>query len=274
MEWQTIGLGLILGFIILLPLGWKWGIDTKTAVLAAACIGVVSGILVKGLELACNVEVLWKLFLEIFLILLISAALLLWRFFRDPERYPSSIENTIVSPADGKVIYIKRVENGQLLFSEKKNNRYYLNEFVKSDALPGSGVLIGISMNFLDVHVNRSPINGTIAVAKGINGVFLSLRKSDAIIKNARRLTIVDNGRIKVGVVQIASRLVRKIISYVNEGQEVLKGQRIGMIRFGSQVDLYIPYSDRMRVLVKKEEPVKAGLSVLATFSEESEEIE
>jgi phosphatidylserine decarboxylase len=195
-----------------------------------------------------------------------AGMLLMWRFFRDPERESPVIDNVIVSPADGKIIYIKRSEDGQVPFSEKNGRKYPLSQFFQTDVLPGKGTLIGISMNFLDVHVNRAPMGGTIEAIRHIRGKFLSLRKEDAIVENERQLTVIDSGRFRVGVVQIASRLVRKIVTYAKEGQEVRRGQRIGMIRFGSQVDLYIPDTCPTRVNVTVGQKVKAGLSVLAAY--------
>ena len=139
-------------------------------------------------------------------------------------------------------------------------------DFVQSNLLPGEGILIGIAMNFLDVHVNRSPIGGRVSLLKHIKGLFISLKKKEAVIQNERVLTIIDNRSIKIGIVQIASRLVRKITPYIKEGQEVRKGQRIGMIRFGSQVDLCLPDLPSLRLNVSPGDKVKAGVSVVATF--------
>ena len=84
--------------------------------------------------------------------------------------------------------------------------------------------------------------------------------------QNERALTVIDNGHFKVSVVQIASRLVRKIVLYLQEGHSVQKGQRIGMIRFGSQVDLILPSLPFLNIEVNPGEGVKAGLSILARF--------
>ena len=128
---------------------------------------------------------------------------------------------------------------------------------------------LAFAMNFLDVHVNRSPMSGKITLAKHIQGLFLSLKKQEALLQNERALTVIDNGSFKVGIVQIASRLVRQIVAYLQEGQLVSCGERIGMIRFGSQVDVVLPNLPSLVVNVVPGMKVKAGLSVLASHREE-----
>ena len=96
---------------------------------------------------------------------------------------------------------------------------------------------------------------------------FISLKKEQATVKNERLTTVIEQGHFKVGVVQIASRLVRRIQSYLEEGQSVECGQRLGMIRFGSQVDLIIPNIKNLNIRVRLGEDVKAGVSVIAQYS-------
>ena len=86
-----------------------------------------------------------------------------------------------------------------------------------------------------------------------------------AVVQNERALIIIDNEQFKLGIVQIASRLVRKIIPYIQQDQEIQKGARIGMIRFGSQVDLLLPNPPSIHIKVKPNDKVKAGLSIVAT---------
>lgn len=159
---------------------------------------------------------------------------------------------------------MKRVEQGSFAYSEKEGRTFSLTDFVGSDILPREGVLIGLSMNFFDVHVNRAPIDGRICLVRRIAGSFLSLKNKEALTQNERALTVIDNGLFKVGVVQIASRLVRKIVPYVSEGSVIRRGDRIGMIRFGSQVDLLLPSLSGLQVVVGCGERVQAGTSVIA----------
>jgi phosphatidylserine decarboxylase len=119
-------------------------------------------------------------------------------------------------------------------------------------------------MSFLDVHVNRAPLEGTVCFHKKINGLFLSLKNKEALLQNERALTVIESSGYRVGVVQIASRLVRNIVNYIEHGQEVVAGQRIGMIRFGSQVDIVLPDHPFLEIHVIQGQRVKAGLSVLA----------
>jgi len=258
-------IGLFLALTILIPLGIKWGIDKKMTLFLAFTVGIVSGVCAGVLAPFLNLSFVQILVFQILMVLSLSGSLLLWRFFRDPERKPPQDHNTILSPADGQIIYIKKIEAGEIPISDKNGRSIPLHDFFQSNLLSETGTLIGISMNFLDVHINRAPLDGKIDLLKHIKGLFLSLKKREAVVRNERVLTIIDNGRFKIGIVQIASRLVRKIVPYVREGQEVRKGQRIGMIRFGSQVDLYLPDVPSLRIRVGRNSKVKAGLSVIAT---------
>jgi len=245
----------------------KWGIEKKVIILNAIFIGTLSGVIVNAVSGLLDVVFYQLILLEIFFIGTISMALLLFRFYRDPEREIPEIESAILSPADGRILYVKKTEDGEIPFSEKNGRKFRLTDFFMSDLLSMRGTLVGIQMNFLDVHVNRAPLDGRVTLLKHINGLFVSLGKKEAIIQNERVFTVIDSGYIKVGIVQIASRLVRKIVPYIREGSEVKRGQRIGMIRFGSQVDLYLPDVPSFRIEVRPGEKVKAGVSVIATLT-------
>jgi phosphatidylserine decarboxylase len=266
MSWIIFLSGLMISFLTLLPIGIKWEIEKRVVIAASFIIGFTSAAIVSTIAKFWDSTYLHIFLMEVFFIALISGSLLLWRFFRDPEREPPKDKNIILSPADGKIIYIKKIEDGKIPISEKNGKKIPLNDFVQSNVLSKTGTLIGIEMNFLDVHVNRAPIDGRISLLKHIKGLFISLKKKEAVIQNERVLTVIDNGNFKIGIVQIASRLVRKIIPYVRESHEVRRGQRIGMIRFGSQVDLYLPDLQSLRIRVDQKNKVKAGISVIATF--------
>lgn len=117
-------------------------------------------------------------------------------------------------------------------------------------------------MSLLDVHKNRAPIAGTVVFNHHIPGPFLSLKQDGGIIKNERNSMVIDNGRFRVGIIQIASRLVRQIVTYKRPGEPVGIGERIGMIRFGSQTDLIVP--DFVTLSVIEGDQVYAGKTVLA----------
>ena len=196
-----------------------------------------------------------------------SIGAIMFFFFRDPERNPPGREDVIVSPADGTVIYIKEIEGGRFPFAVKNNNTIPLSEFSQEDLIPERGIQIGIAMNYLNVHVNRSPIAGTVKMLKPIGGKFLSLKHLHALLENERTLMVFENDNLKVGIVQIASRLVRRIVPYVQEGQVMEQGQRVGMIKFGSQVDLLLAYREDLVVKVNVGDELTAGESIVMTCS-------
>lgn len=204
-----------------------------------------------------------------------------WRyfwFFRDPERIIPEGRN-IVSPADGTVVYVKRVKKGKTPISVKKGRRIQLDELTKTKLSGSNYYLIGIFMNPFDVHVNRTPISGVVKDVHYYSGSnlpmnnfalklyagIISLKDAGHIIENERN-TILIEGHIPVAVVQIADHYIRKIDCFVRRGWSVVKGDRIGMIRMGSQVDLVFPLRKNIRVKVKEGDKVAAGSSVIAEY--------
>ena len=262
---------IVLSFLALVPLSIKWELDRRLTMPAALFIGVISGSIVYGISTLWIIPFYIIIIIEFLFIGVISILMLLWRFFRDPERMPPEDKNCILSPADGQIKYIKKIEKGEIPFSEKKGRTFSLYDFVQADVLPEGGYSIGIAMNYLDVHVNRAPISGKISLLKHIKGSFLSLKKKEAVVQNERTLIVIENKHFKLGIVQIASRLVRKIVPYIKEGQEIQKGTRIGVIRFGSQVDLILSDLPSIHIKVRPGEKVKAGLSIVATIKEPNE---
>ena len=262
--WISIS-GLMISLVTLIPLSIKWELEKRLTIPAAVFIGIISGSIVQGIDMVWNLSFSLIIIIEILLIGVMSSSLLLWRFYRDPDRVPPADKNVILSPADGEVIYVKKIEKGAIPFSEKKGRKFSLNDFIQSDVLPQGGYLVGIAMNYLDVHVNRAPISGRISLLKHIKGSFISLKNKEAVIQNERNLIVIDNEYIRLGIVQIASRLVRKIVPFIHEGQGIQKGERIGAIRFGSQVDLVLPNLPPIDIKVKPNDKVKAGLSIVGT---------
>jgi len=258
--------GLFLSFLLLVPLTIKWELNKRITLPSIFIIGMLSGTIVYNMQNMWNFSFYLVLLFEFCFIIFLSISLLLWMFYRDPERVPPENENAILSPADGEIIYIKKIDKGQIPLSEKKGRRFSLNEFTQSDVLPQGGYLIGIAMNYLNVHVNRAPMSGRVSLLKYIDGLFLSLKKKEAVVENERALIIIENERFKLGIVQIASRMVRKIVPYIKQDQDIQKGARIGMIRFGSQVDLIFPNLPSIHIKVNLKDKVKAGLSIIATI--------
>ena len=129
-------------------------------------------------------------------------------------------------------------------------------------------------MSFLDVHVTRCPIEGKVTLQKHIEGQFMSLGREEAQFLNARCTTIIEDRSLTLAVVQVASRLVRRVESYLSLGATVTSGQRMGMIRFGSLVAVVLPRRADIQVLVKPGDRVTAGVSILARYRLSSERTE
>jgi phosphatidylserine decarboxylase len=256
-----------LALVMLSLLAWKWRIDMKISLFGGIPIGTASAFIVDRINSASGgINIFWLLVMEFSFIFTITFITIFLRFYRDPDRTPLETENVIISPADGQVIYVNNVDNGSSLVSTKGNNKYQLNEILSTDLLAEPAYLVGIDMNILNVHVNRSPIRGNIIFRKRIHGKFLSLRRQESEVLNERVSTIIGNGKFNIGVIQIASRLVRSIISYGNTGDIVDMGQRIGMIVFGSQVDVAIPRLKNLKIAVKPGDKVKAGVTIIARY--------
>ena len=254
--------GVLLALFFLVPLMIKWELSKALTLPTLLAIGLFSGLVTSLLTIPW-----WtSLFLKALLIGIMAAALLMWRFFRDPERRCPLDGRIIISAADGHVIYVKKFEAGQIPVSEKQGRTFTLKEFEGSDPICSAGYLVGTSMSYLDVHVNRAPIAGETTLVKHIHGHFISLKHPEAVFQNERVATIIESPDLSIGIIQIASRLVRNIIPFVEPGEEVFLGQRIGKIRFGSQVDLIIPENPKLRILVKPGDKLKAGITAIASY--------
>lgn len=203
------------------------------------------------------------------LVTLLAFLLTMARFWRTPVRKTATGEAFVVSPADGRVIYINRVEKGEIPVARKGSVSSPLGELAKTGLLDGAGWHIGINMTPFDVHKNCAPVSGRLVLNKHTDGKFLSLKDGQAITDNERNTYVIETGNGIFGVVQIASRLVRRIDSYVSEGTLVEKGQWIGMIRFGSQVDLILPRNHR--ILAAVGEQVYAATTVIAERNEDTD---
>ncbi|MCJ8142129.1 phosphatidylserine decarboxylase [Ancylobacter sp. A5.8] len=169
-------------------------------------------------------------------------------FFRDPERVTPVREGLVVSPADGRVCLIgPAVPPVELGLGDMPLPR------------------ICIFMNVFDVHVNRSPIAGRVARIAYKPGKFLSADLDKASEDNERSGMVLDTAIGRVGVVQIAGLVARRIVGFVREGDMLAPGQRFGLIRFGSRVDVYLP--EGVQPLVAEGQRAIAGETVLADFA-------
>ncbi|WP_245809336.1 phosphatidylserine decarboxylase family protein [Desulfamplus magnetovallimortis] len=166
-------------------------------------------------------------------------------FFRDPEREIPDDPEAIVSPADGRVIIVEKVES---------------SEFIDEPVIK-----LSIFMNVFNVHVNRIPFSGEVQKVVYIPGKFVNASFDKASEDNERNALVIktDSG-LCYGVVQIAGLIARRIVCSVKTGDLMLKGKRYGMICFGSRLDLYLPLETRVEVNVG--EKVKAGSTVLGYF--------
>jgi phosphatidylserine decarboxylase len=184
------------------------------------------------------------------------------RFWRTPKRKIRAGSNQVVSPADGNIIYIKKIERGEIPISVKGRIYSKLDELSNNQLLDESCWQIGINMTPFDVHKNCAPISGIVTLNQHFKGKFLSLKDKKSLTENERNTYVIRNGDIRVGIIQIASRMVRRIDSYVIHGQFVKQGEWIGMIRFGSQVDLILPVNCHIRIDIKDQ--VYAGETIVA----------
>lgn len=196
--------------------------------------------------------------------------IVLWQFYRDPERDVPIHPDAIVSPADGRVIYVRELAAGEPLRADKNAASMILHE-LRGTRVAGQALWqVGISMVFTDVHVNRAPIDGRLVVLHHRPVRFLSLRASEALNLNERQTMVLENGHCQVAIVQIASRLVRQIVSYSRLGETIVRGQRIGMIRFGSQVDLFVPVVAVSDLHVRVGQRLVAGETIVCRMRQRS----
>ncbi|MBI1979654.1 MAG: phosphatidylserine decarboxylase family protein, partial [Elusimicrobia bacterium] len=162
-------------------------------------------------------------------------------FFRDPEREISSDPSVVLSPGDGKILEVTEEPSP------------YWN---------GSAKVVKIFLSIFDVHVQRSPLAGDVLAIDYHKGKFLDARHPKASSENESNSVLIQNGKLQIAVKQIAGLIARRIVCWVRKGESVTAGQRIGLIRFGSQVDLFLPKN--VELCVSPGEKVVGGVSILA----------
>ena len=258
--------GAALALATALPLAWKWQLGVLPAALVVLAASLPAGIIVSGLSSLAHLTMIADMLAVWGIAILGCVGGLLIFFFRDPERTPPGNTGVITSPADGLVIYVREVQAGRVPEAEKKGRSYPIRE-LSGTTLGGGMVAIGISMNLANVHVNRAPIGGRATLVRRVPGMFGSLRNPAMILSNERTTTLIETEELQVAVVQIASRLVRRIATFVVEGDAVRQGQRIGAIRFGSQVDMLVPAGAGIRLAVGEGDKVVAGQTIVAVIA-------
>lgn len=179
-------------------------------------------------------------------LLVLSAFLIVFtlNFFRDPDRTIPIKENIVVSPADGRILFVKEV------LDEK-----FIN---------GKAKLVSIFMSPLNVHVNRIPISGKVEYVKYIQGDYIAAFEDKASERNERNEIGITSPAGKVFFTQIAGFVARRIVSDLKVGDSVNIGNRFGMIKFGSRVDIIVP--EQWQVKVKKDDKVTAGETILFEY--------
>jgi len=172
-------------------------------------------------------------------------------FFRDPERHFPEFPGAVITPADGKILGITSLTESE-------------------SPLQGPCAKVSIFMSIFDVHVNRIPLPGTIKQVEYKSGNFFSANLDKSSHLNERNLLWLEaEGVGDILVVQIAGLIARRICCWVSEGDRVYKGQRFGLIRFGSRVDLFLP--EGFSPAVAPGDKVKAGKTILGFYHEKQE---
>ena len=178
----------------------------------------------------------------------VVAALYIAYFFRDPDRVTPQREGLIIAPADGRIAAIETVQppTEMGLGSEQR-------------------VRISTFLSVLDVHITRAPVSGRIVRSIYVPGSFLNAADDKASDENERRVMIIQKtDGTEIGVVQIAGLVARRIVPFLHEGDSVGVGERLGLIRFGSRVDVYLPTDAKPRAAVG--DVVQATSTILADF--------
>jgi phosphatidylserine decarboxylase len=184
----------------------------------------------------------------VLIVIALFIALFSLNFFRDPDRTVAgqgrAIDKLVVCPADGKVVVVKETDEQEYFHGPAKQ--------------------ISIFMSPLDVHVNRSPVNGVVKYFRYVKGEFLKAYEEESTHRNERAIIGIETGGRKILVAQVAGYIARRIVCPVKVGDTLKTGQRFGMIKFGSRVDIYLPLDASVNVRIG--DVVKSGETVLAEF--------
>ena len=180
-----------------------------------------------------------------FALLWLPIAIWVVAFFRDPVRTGERGEKLVIAPADGKVVSVLKVDEPA---------------FHQAEAMR-----VSIFMNVFDCHVNRYPSSGTITFRQYNPGKFINAAAEKASVENEQSSIGLLTAHGKVLVRQIAGLIARRIVTDHHEGREVAQGERMGMIRFGSRVDVFLPFN--AEILVREGERTVAGVTVIARWA-------
>lgn len=168
------------------------------------------------------------------------------QFFRNPRRpAPTVDENIVTAPADGKIVVIEKIMEGEVFRQER--------------------LMISIFMSPTNVHVNRNPVSGKVLINRYHPGKYLAAWNPKSSTENERTTVVYQHPKAEVMIRQVAGALARRIVNYLHEGDEAKRGQEMGFIKFGSRVDIYLPLN--AEVLVDMDQVVKGNITGIARLS-------
>jgi phosphatidylserine decarboxylase len=168
-------------------------------------------------------------------------------FFRDPERAVPAEPDAVVAAADGTVADIVEIEEGEILKTKTRR--------------------VGIFLSIFDVHINRAPIDGRIIYRQHRQGLCLDARRPDCSEKNEATTWAFESDRVTIVVRQLTGAIARRIVAWSDVGDELKRGDRFGMIRFGSRTEVYLPLA--ATVLVKTGDHVSGGSTIIGRLPEQ-----
>ncbi len=166
-------------------------------------------------------------------------------FFRDPEREITKGKNIVLAPADGKVVAIEQIQDSKI--SDEPVRR------------------ISIFLSVFDAHINRAPVDGQVIYLEYSKGRFLDARNPKASEVNENNFMVLSHKGTKIAIRQIAGKIARRVVCKCSNGDKLKIGERIGMIRFGSRTDLFLPMN--VKINAKIGDMVKAGITIMGEFS-------
>jgi phosphatidylserine decarboxylase len=202
----------------------------------------------------------------IVLFIILILILLFWKiiFLRNPSRSTPNSDNSIFSPADGKIIEILEFKGPHMNLHKGTKRFLGLIQTLTKDVAE-SGYIVSIFMSPLDVHYNRAPISGKVTKITHSNGKFLPVNTFEAGLVNEKAEIIISNNKITLKMIQIAGFIARRVITHVKKGDNVKAGEIVGLINLGSQVTLILPKS--VIINVSKGDRVVAGETILAKIN-------
>ncbi|MBK8351991.1 MAG: phosphatidylserine decarboxylase family protein [Chitinophagales bacterium] len=212
--------------------GWKIVLSTFAIVLA---INLITNFLLHA-----GPFVSWTVFALTF-----SFFCFVTYFFRNPKRTIITDDNKIICPADGKVVVIEEVFEPEY-FEDKR-------------------LQVSVFMSPANVHVNRAPIAGDVKYSKYHDGKYLVAWHPKSSTENERTSIVIDNGSVDVLVRQIAGKVARRIVYYLEEGDTIEQGADFGFIKFGSRVDLFLPLDTKINI--KLGQKVKGGITIIGELT-------